>query len=355
MPDRTKYGRRQRFLWYGPALVRAPGTRSAARLAASAALVLAGVSAASAAGPRDALQGQVRAIDARAHRALLDLYALDTRLHTARARLAALEAQATHLRLEQGVLVQRLSATRNTLVVSQHKLADNLSMLYKQGDVSTLAVVLGSSSLDDAVSKIDDLNRVADESRQVVQITAGAQARVVHLQATLRARSRALGAAVRDARATAAALESARAERIAFIAGLRREQRLRLAQIQTLQAAARRVERKSNEIQAAAAPPAASLAVPAPPPAAGGRTIVVSSTGYALAGRTATGMPTGPGVVAVDPAVIPLGTRLSIPGYGEGVAADTGGSVRGNTIDLWFPTLAQARAWGRRTITITLH
>jgi 3D (Asp-Asp-Asp) domain-containing protein len=74
-----------------------------------------------------------------------------------------------------------------------------------------------------------------------------------------------------------------------------------------------------------------------------------------MAGRTATGLPVGPGIVAVDPAVIPLGTRLSIPGYGEGVAADTGGGVQGLTIDLWFPTLAEARAWGRRTVTITLH
>jgi 3D (Asp-Asp-Asp) domain-containing protein len=74
-----------------------------------------------------------------------------------------------------------------------------------------------------------------------------------------------------------------------------------------------------------------------------------------MAGRTATGLPVGPGIVAVDPGVIPLGTRLSIPGYGEGVAADTGGAVQGLTIDLWFPTLAEARAWGRRTVTITLH
>jgi 3D (Asp-Asp-Asp) domain-containing protein len=60
-------------------------------------------------------------------------------------------------------------------------------------------------------------------------------------------------------------------------------------------------------------------------------------------------------VVAVDPAVIALGTRLTIPGYGEGVAADTGTAVQGNTIDLWFPTLSDAMAWGRRTVTITLH
>jgi 3D (Asp-Asp-Asp) domain-containing protein len=46
---------------------------------------------------------------------------------------------------------------------------------------------------------------------------------------------------------------------------------------------------------------------------------------------------------------------MTIPGYGEGVAADTGGTIHGTVIDLWFPTAAQAAAWGRQTVTITLH
>jgi 3D (Asp-Asp-Asp) domain-containing protein len=46
---------------------------------------------------------------------------------------------------------------------------------------------------------------------------------------------------------------------------------------------------------------------------------------------------------------------LTIPGYGDGVAADTGAGIQGTTIDLWFPTTAQAAAWGRRTVTISLH
>jgi 3D (Asp-Asp-Asp) domain-containing protein len=83
--------------------------------------------------------------------------------------------------------------------------------------------------------------------------------------------------------------------------------------------------------------------------------LTVTATGYSLSGHTSTGLPVGVGVVAVDPTVIPLGTRLTIPGYGEGVAADTGTAVQGNTIDLWFRSLADAMAWGRRTVTITLH
>ena len=99
-----------------------------------------------------------------------------------------------------------------------------------------------------------------------------------------------------------------------------------------------------------------ALRAPETTPAAGGsRTFVVEATGYSLSGRTATGLPVGWGVIAVDPAVIPLGSRLTVPGYGEAVAADTGGAVRGAMIDLWFPTTAQALAWGRRTVTVTIH
>ncbi|HXG36739.1 MAG TPA: 3D domain-containing protein, partial [Dehalococcoidia bacterium] len=55
---------------------------------------------------------------------------------------------------------------------------------------------------------------------------------------------------------------------------------------------------------------------------------------------TATGVPLDYGVVAVDPRIIPLGTRMCIPGYGIGVALDTGGAIIGNRIDLGYPGAA---------------
>ena len=347
-------------LCYGPALVRGRSTRSAAQLAGTCvALLLVGVSAAAAAGRGDSLQNQLSSLQARTHRALLDLYALDTRLNTAQSQLADLEVQADRLRGQQALLKQQLSATQHTLKVSQQQLGANLRMLYKQGEISTLAVVLGAQNLDEAVTKLDALSSVTDESQKVVQTTSDAQLRLVRLRSTLLDRRTAIAAAVETARRTANTLASARAERVSFISQLRVQQHLKTAQIEALQAAATRVERKSNAIQATAAlavsdaPVSATLPVTGPAPA--GSTLTVSSTGYSLPGRTATGIPVGWGVVAVDPSVIPLGTRLTVPGYGEGVAADRGSAVRGADIDLWFPTLAQARAWGRRTVTITLH
>ncbi|MCL6516151.1 3D domain-containing protein [Alicyclobacillus sp.] len=82
------------------------------------------------------------------------------------------------------------------------------------------------------------------------------------------------------------------------------------------------------------------------------RSLTVVATAYAAGGRTSSGQPAAPGVVAVDPRVIPLGTKLYIPGVGVVTAADTGGSVRGNRIDICVGSEAQAERWGVRTITV---
>jgi 3D (Asp-Asp-Asp) domain-containing protein len=73
---------------------------------------------------------------------------------------------------------------------------------------------------------------------------------------------------------------------------------------------------------------------------------------YGCTGITASGAHAGFGVIAVDPNVIPLGTKLFIPGYGRAVAGDTGGAIHGHRVDLGMNTLAQALHFGRRPITV---
>ncbi|WP_081328686.1 3D domain-containing protein [Neomoorella thermoacetica] len=72
-------------------------------------------------------------------------------------------------------------------------------------------------------------------------------------------------------------------------------------------------------------------------------------------GRTATGIKVRRGVVAVDPKVIPLGTKLYIEGYGEAIAADTGGAIKGNKIDLFMDSKQEALRWGRRWVLVTIY
>ena len=69
-------------------------------------------------------------------------------------------------------------------------------------------------------------------------------------------------------------------------------------------------------------------------------------------GTTRLGTPLRYGVVAVDPKVIPLGTKLYTEGYGYAVAEDTGGAIKGNRIDLCFTSRAQADNFGRRNVKV---
>jgi 3D (Asp-Asp-Asp) domain-containing protein len=67
---------------------------------------------------------------------------------------------------------------------------------------------------------------------------------------------------------------------------------------------------------------------------------------------TATGAKAGRGSIAVDPRVIPLGTRLYVDGYGHGTANDVGGEIKGNAVDVYFPSDAECRRWGVRTVNV---
>lgn len=83
-----------------------------------------------------------------------------------------------------------------------------------------------------------------------------------------------------------------------------------------------------------------------------GDTLRVKATAYTGHGKTYTGVATRRGICAVDPDVIPLGTRFRVPGYGNCVAADIGGAVKGAFIDIWVKSNRVAGRWGVRTVTI---
>lgn len=85
----------------------------------------------------------------------------------------------------------------------------------------------------------------------------------------------------------------------------------------------------------------------------------MQATGYSPyegsgAGRCKNGMRAGYGIVAVDPRVIPLGSRLYIDGYGYALAGDTGSAIRGNRIDLGHETYREAANVGRRKVHVYL-
>jgi 3D (Asp-Asp-Asp) domain-containing protein len=86
------------------------------------------------------------------------------------------------------------------------------------------------------------------------------------------------------------------------------------------------------------------------------REMLLVASAYTYSGhRTFTGTWPGRGTVAVDPKVIPLGTRLWVEGYGPGIAVDTGGAIRGKRVDLYMASRGECISWGRRVVRVRIE
>lgn len=127
--------------------------------------------------------------------------------------------------------------------------------------------------------------------------------------------------------------------------------------------------RKQKQVAQATAPSQSGGAVSSSPivvsrgegEPSGGREFYVEATAYGpdcvgCSGITATGINVGANphmkLIAVDPNVIPLGSKVWVEGYGYAIAGDTGGDIKGNRIDVLYPSEAAAYSWGRRTVKI---
>jgi peptidoglycan DL-endopeptidase CwlO len=354
---------------YGPRLVRTHSTSDAARLAAvsTGLLLLASVPVALAAnvsGLRSqaaSLRADDNSLEARANAATLELYALEAELRRARGAVESVAARQAVVARDRAAARKQLAIARTALRASESQLAELVRALYEQsGATDPIAILLGAGSLDEALTGLDSLSRAAGENNRIIEQARSSRQRLAALDARLAAREAELTQLATAATDRARTLAEAVGARRSFVAGLRQQQGLNAARIASIEAQARSAEARTLAISTGGVPVATAAvdvtaAATPDPVATSGRTITVSTTGYALRGRTATGIPTAPGVVAVDPSVIPLGTRMTIPGYGEAVAADTGGAVHGNVIDLWFASTAQAMQWGRRTVTVTIR
>lgn len=323
------------------------------------------------------LQAQADSLGDSESAALLALYSAESSLTRAQADLSRLEATSAQLAEAEESAERQATVVRRSLAVSQKRVAALLRDLYVQGEPDPISVILGATSLDEAVAGIEGLSR-ATALNERLAIEAGQRARRLgRLQVSLGHQRASLNRSRSAARDGAARLATAVAGRRETIAAIRRNQSLTAQRLIALEERAREAERLSADLTANSTPAGAGTSSSGPPPddaaelpatsspvspsagspstSAGSRTFVADAVAYHLPGNTASGLPVGVGVIAVDPTVIPLGTRVFIPGYGPAVAADVGTAIKGNIIDLWMPSTAQARAWGRRTVTITIY
>ncbi len=267
----------------------------------------------------------------------------------------------------------RKDVMEERLVSLQHQ--DNASLV--------IELLINSKSIDDfihrasAVSTImnadkellqqqkDDLKKIEDEKAvidqqekkldQQYQTLAAAQ---VSLEQNLQKRQDMVAAVQEKYNKVVNELALAEQEKAAIQAQLAQAQE-RIAQERQA------VEVKTNQTAEARTN---QVAQPASQPAAtntntnNGKELYVTATAYSheesRTGMTARGynIKANPHMklIAVDPSVIPLGSRVWVEGYGEAVAGDTGGAIKGHKIDVLMPSGADARNWGRKTVKIVI-
>jgi 3D (Asp-Asp-Asp) domain-containing protein/peptidoglycan hydrolase CwlO-like protein len=335
----------------------------------------------------EGLQSQAASLAGIERQAVLRLFAAETAAARARLQSQALSRRVGALEAELRQTRRYREIARSSLAASRQRVADAIRLLYIDGPPpDEIAVILGASSLDQAIETLDGLRLAADQNHELAAV---AERRVRSLHAIERrlVRRATILRASRQAAERAEWLQAAvAADRARYLQSLRARRRTTENRLMQLEAIARSAAAKAAVVQRAAntgtvnrtsaadspvtnlrdntrqpretrqaSAPSTPGRSASPDPVSGVQQLVVRVTAYSLPGTTASGLPVGPGIIAVDPTVIPLGTRVYVPGYGYAVAADTGSAVKGNIIDVWLPSLAAARAWGLKTVTITVY
>lgn len=297
---------------------------------------------------------------------ILERRVTDAETDLRRAEVALKESEAAATEWEG--LAEKAAAD---LAKARQHYTDRLVETYKVGDLGWLELLFGSGDLSELINRTVLVGRIlaqdallaseveraqANAAEAAGQAESAAQEQTAYVQ-RLRAMRDELAAATRQE----GELVDSLGDRMAAAKAAAQAATQRMAEVNKSVPSGNTAARTTQATAGATGTTGTTAGATQAPakiqdsPARRGRQLAVKSYAYALRGTTATGVPVAPGVIAVDPRVIPLGTRLYVPGYGEGIAADTGGAIKGNTIDVWMSSAQAASDWGIKTITITVY
>lgn len=248
---------------------------------------------------------------------------------------------------------ERVTKLQDLLGKQRTALEKRLCTAYKSDDMGYLDAILGAGDFNDFVNRVDMISMIADEDRQLIDSINTARQAEEEKIASLTQKQDELDTTITQLSDARANLVSAQAEQQQTIAEIEADMQFNDSQMAELRAQATAIETRMDEIQTAAEQDGSDDSADTPAPS-GGSSMTMNSTAYCMEGTTATGMPVGRGIIAVDPDVIPLGTRVYVSGYGDAIAADVGGAIIGNMIDVWLPC-DEAYAWGTRTVEVTIY
>ncbi|MFQ8678549.1 MAG: 3D domain-containing protein [Enterococcus avium] len=264
--------------------------------------------------------------------------------------------------LNRAFAMSVIQNAEKTKVASLGEAKDKLTELKATQEKTQAQLKQNSQSLEAETTKLDEKmanlkQELADNKTSLEKISQDKEVE--------KARQAAEKAQAEKAEKAAEAAKAAEAEKASKAAAAQAQEKVKAeassqASAQSSKPAAS--ASSSQQTTQTSEQPKQEPAQPAPStPTTSGRTMQMESTGYSCAESvntffTAMGIDLrqNPQVVAVDPSVIPLGSMVEVSGYGIAIAGDTGGAIKGNIIDVHFPTVEQCIQWGRRSVTVTV-
>lgn len=270
-----------------------------------------------------------------------EIVSLDSEVKALNSKLATLEGKSSSLRARISSLNDEIAAKRKRLAVKRKALALRVRSMYINGKSSTLTMLLTSDDISEFIQRNEYVDKVNKSDSDLV-VTVKNEASSLEASASeLNKKATEVSSLASDLRARKDRLVKSKAEKEQLLAQAG-------AKAAAVQAQSTRVETKMVQMN--------------PTGVTGNRTghvLIMVATGYSpqepgLTDSTATGLRAQHGVIAVDPRVIPLGTRVNVEGYGNAIAGDTGSAIKGNRIDLCFDTLAECNSYGKRTVKVEI-
>lgn len=295
------------------------------------------------------LQNRSEEIRSSYEQALADLVAANSEVSRYEAEIAHVNGRQADVQSAIASEQANLSDLQSQLDERQQILEKRVTIAYKSDDINVLDVIMDAGDFDDLLTRLDLLGEIADSDRQMIDSYRESKDSVEQKLASLEASQAELDGLYQELSSAQENMVAAQSEKQGMVDSLQSEQQMTEGQITQLQSEASSVGTRMDQLQDEAYSGGGYT-----PPPAGGSSFSVTATSYCLGGTTATGMPVGRGIIAVDPRVIPLGSQVYVSGYGNAIAADTGGAIRGNKIDVWLPC-GEAIAWGVRTVSVTVY
>jgi 3D (Asp-Asp-Asp) domain-containing protein/peptidoglycan hydrolase CwlO-like protein len=255
-----------------------------------------------------------------------------------------LQQQVSNLMFQSIAVEKNIEDTQGKINKRNELLKQRMKVMYINGDSTYLDVLFGATDFRDFVDRLDTLSLIVHQDNDLITEMNQAYKQLKSDQSQLHAEQVELQTKQTQLFALGKQLQDQVKAKQSQIAD-KQEEINQTKAVQAAELAAQAVDRQASTL-----------------PTRGEVTPISSSTPYLMVVATAytappgsitkSGAPVGPHTIAVDPKVIPLGTKLYIEGYGYGVATDTGGDIKGNRIDLFYDNVDQCILFGRQVVKV---